>query len=76
MMRSEARHQRQAGNVDCLCSSTLGFFQSIKSGMGPYPNGPRSVSCDRAIRHSGLGVPWTVGPVGDFLDLSNLLESS
>ena len=22
--------------------------------MGPYPNGPRSVSCDRAIRYSGF----------------------
>ena len=30
-------------------------------------NGPRSVSCDRAIRYSGLGVR-SVGPVGDFLE--------
>ena len=30
-------------------------------------NGPRPVSCDRAIRYSGLGVR-SVGPVGDFLD--------
>ena len=27
---------------------------SIKNGMGPNPNGPRSVSCDRAIRYSGF----------------------
>ena len=31
-------------------------------------NRPRSVSCDRAIRYSGLGVR-SVGPVRDFLDL-------
>ena len=40
--------------------------------MGPNPNGPRSVSCDRAvryIRYSGLGVR-SVGPVGDFLEES------
>ena len=30
-------------------------------------NGPRSVSCDPAIRYSGLGVR-SVGPVGDFLE--------
>ena len=30
-------------------------------------NGPRSVSCDRAIRCSGSGVR-SVGPVGDFLE--------
>ena len=30
-------------------------------------NGPRSVSCDRAIRYSGLGVR-SIRPVGDFLD--------
>ena len=29
--------------------------------MGPYPNGLRSVSCDQAIRYSGLGVR-SVGP--------------
>ena len=34
--------------------------------MGPNPNGPRSVSCDRAIRDSGLEIR-SVGPVGDFL---------
>ena len=33
-----------------------------------HPNGPRSVSCDRAIRYSGWGVR-SVGSVGDFLDL-------
>ena len=37
--------------------------------MGPNPNGPRLVSCDRAIRYSGLGVR-SVGPVGDFLDFN------
>ena len=30
-------------------------------------NGPYQVSCDRAIRYSGLGVR-SVDPVGDFLD--------
>ena len=39
--------------------------------MGPNPNGPRSVSCDRAIRYSGLGVR-SLGPVGDFLDLGSV----
>ena len=38
--------------------------------MGPNPNRPRSGSCDRAIRYSGLGVR-SVGPtVGDFLDFN------
>ena len=45
--------------------------------LSPYPskfewdltNGPRSVSCDRAIRYSGLGVR-SVGPVVDFLEHS------
>ena len=27
---------------------------SIKNSIGPNPNGPRSVNCDRAIRYSGL----------------------
>ena len=36
-------------------------------------NGPRSVSCDRAIRYSGLGVR-SVGPVGDFLDISKAVR--
>ena len=36
--------------------------------MGPNPNGPRSVSCDRAIRYSGFFGVRSVGPVGDFLD--------
>ena len=31
------------------------------------PTDPVEVSCDRAIRYSGLGVR-SVGPVGDFLD--------
>ena len=35
--------------------------------MGSNPNGPCSVSCDRAIKYSGLGVR-SVGPVGDFLE--------
>ena len=30
------------------------------------PNGPRSVSCDRAIRYSGFFGVCSVGPVGDF----------
>ena len=41
---------------------------SIKNWIGPNPNGPRFVSCDRAIGYSGLGVR-SVGPtVGDFLE--------
>ena len=35
--------------------------------MGPNPNGPLSVSCDRAIRYSGFFGVRSVGPVGDFL---------
>ena len=38
--------------------------------MGPNPNGPRSVTCDRAIRYPGSGV-LAVGPVVDFLDDSD-----
>ena len=34
-------------------------------------NGPRSVSCDRAIRYSGRGVRDRNGPVGDVLDSFN-----
>ena len=42
---------------------------SIKNWMGPEPNGPRSVSCKKAIGYSGFfGVRGSVGPVGDFLD--------
>ena len=56
-----------------LNSSTYEFtkvrtYWSIKNWMGPNPNGPRSVSCDRAIRYSGffgvrsgtvlLGISW------------------
>ena len=45
------------------------LFQSIKNWMGPIPNGPLSVSCDRAIRYSGYLRVRSVGPtVGDFLD--------
>ena len=46
---------------------TFGMLQkSIKNWMGPNPNGPRSVSCDRAILRFFRG-PETVGPfVGDF----------
>ena len=40
--------------------------------MGPNPNGPRSVSCDRAIRYSGLFGVRSVGPVGDFLDIFDI----
>ena len=42
---------------------------SIKNGMGPNPNGPRLVSCDRATRYSGFFGVRSVGPVGDFLRL-------
>ena len=35
--------------------------------MGPNPNGPRTVSFNRVIRYSALGV-LSVGPLGDFLD--------
>ena len=38
--------------------------------MGPNPNGPPSVNCDRAIRYSRLRVR-PVGPVGDFLECCN-----
>ena len=31
-------------------------------------NGPYQVSCDRAIRYSGLFGVRSVGPVGDFLE--------
>ena len=34
--------------------------------MVPYQRTPRQVA--RAIRYSGLWGPWTVGPVGDFLE--------
>ena len=30
------------------------LFQSIKNWMGPNPNGPYQVSCNRAIRYSGF----------------------
>ena len=36
--------------------------------MEPIPNGPRSVSCYRAIRYSGCFGVRSVGPVGDFLE--------
>ena len=42
--------------------------------MGPNPNGPRSVSYDRAIRYSGSGV-HSVDPVGDFLEFVALNSS-
>ena len=38
--------------------------------MGPYQRTPEQVA--RAIRYSGLGV-HSVGPVGDFLDLINMI---
>ncbi len=49
-------------------SMVAGLQYSIKNWMGPNPNGPYQVSCDRAIRYSGLGVR-SVGPVGDFLEI-------
>ena len=48
---------------------SLGFHDSIKNWMGPYQRTPKEVA--RAIRFSGLGVR-SVGPVGDFLEWSNL----
>ena len=40
--------------------------------MGPNPNGPCLVSCNPAMRYSGFSRdPWTVGPVGDFLEGSD-----
>ncbi len=52
------------------------FLVSIKNWMGSNPNGPRSVSCDRAIRYSGffgvrekwvlLEISWMVGSVVGF----------
>ena len=44
---------------------------SIKNGMGPNPNGPRSVSCDRAIRYSGFFGVRSVGPVGQISWIGN-----
>ena len=44
------------------------FFFHQKVSMGPIPNGPRSASCDRAIRYSGLFWVRSIGLVGDFLD--------
>ena len=35
------------------------------------PTDPEKVSCDRAIRYSGFFGVRSVGPVGDFLDISN-----
>ena len=35
-----------------------------------FMKGPRSVSCDRAIRYSGFFGLRSVGPVGDFLEYS------
>ena len=44
-------------------------INSIKNEMGPNPNGPHLVSCDRAMRYSGLFGVRSGGPtVGDFLD--------
>ena len=52
-------------------SQEYGFHQKLI--QGPNPNGPRDqVSCDRAIRYSGLGVRSFVGPVGDFWFLGML----
>ena len=42
-----------------------------KNWMGPNPNGPRSVSCDRAINILRFfGGPFRNGPVGDFFESS------
>ena len=53
-------------------SPTWGKYPSHqKLFMGPNPNGPYQISCDRAMRYSGFfGVrgPW--GTVGDFLDIA------
>ena len=44
-------------------------YGSMKNWMGPNPNGPRSVRCDRDIRYSGFFGVRSVGPtVGDFLE--------
>ena len=55
----------------------VNLWYSNKNWMGPNPNGPRSASCDRAIRYSdSFPAPFVVGPfVGDFnrryVDMSN-----
>ena len=55
-----------------LCkNSHTNFALTIKNWMGPNPNGPRSVSCDRDIRYLGFFGVRSVGPVGDFLDLES-----
>ena len=41
------------------------LYHFINKSMGPYQQKP--LSCDRAIRYSGLGV-HSVGPLGDFLE--------
>ena len=46
---------------------SYGYLSKIKWNL---TNGPTFVSCDRAIRYSGLGVR-SVGPVGDFLEYSS-----
>ena len=48
-----------------LSSSFFTVHQKLR--LGPNPNGPRSVSCNRAIRYSGCFGVRSVGPVGDFL---------
>ena len=39
-----------------LRQGLTGQLRSIKNRMGPNPNGPRFVSCNRVIRYSALGV--------------------
>ena len=46
--------------MDGKCPSKIEWDQNL--------NGPRSVSCDRAITYSGFCRVRSVGPVGDFLE--------
>ena len=58
-----ARFLSQVEMIYNTAQRSLKVFDSIKNWMGPNPNGPPyEVSCDRAIRFSGLGVrnPWVL----------------
>ena len=58
----EVCHSAASPRVCGLCPSKIEFR--------PNPNGPRSGSCDRAIRYSGFFGVCSVGQtIGDFLDL-------
>ena len=57
-------------NHSCLKQWYTRFSRNPSNIKWDLTNGPRSVSCDRAIRYSGLGVR-SVGPVGDFLETIN-----